>query len=143
MRSAHDFAVAAQSFERVRWRRHGRGRNGLDCGGLLVASLAAIGIACEDTRDYDAGMPPPELLWRLCSAGGDEASWSDQGEGRVALCSWTAGGVARHLAIMLADRRIVHVDATMRRVTVVPAEWLEGRLVAVFRVRGLEYDQPW
>jgi hypothetical protein len=143
MPSARDFAGAAEAFAGTRWRRHGRGRNGLDCGGLLVASLGAVGIVAPDTRDYDAAMPAPDMLWRMCREGGEEAPWSDQGEGRVGICSWREGGEARHIVIMLASRRIVHVDASLRCVTVVPAGWLEGRLIAVFRARGLEYGQPW
>lgn len=143
MTHAREFAAAAEAFAGTRWRRRGRGPAGLDCGGLLVASAAAVGISFEDALSYDAAMPAPELLWRLCRAGGDEAPWTDQGEGRVGLCAWRSGAQPRHLVVMLAGRRIVHVDAIARCVTVVPAEWLGERLVAVFRVRGLEYSEPW
>jgi hypothetical protein len=144
MPTAAEFAGVAEGFAGVRWRRHGRDpRIGLDCGGLLVAGLAALGIAVQDSRDYDARMPPPDLLWRLCRAGGDEQSWSDQGEGRVGLCSWESGGPVRHLVIMLARRRIVHIDADVRRATVVPASWMDSKLVSVFRARGLDYGAPW
>ncbi|MBL8756337.1 MAG: hypothetical protein JNK15_23790 [Planctomycetes bacterium] len=144
MPTAHEFAAAAERMCGVRWRRHGRDPAfGLDCAGIAVAALAAIGITAQDSRDYDAGMPPPELLWRLCRENGEEVPWTDQGEGRVALCRWSNGDDPRHLVVMLARRRIAHVDASLRRVTVVPAGWLDSRLVAVFRARGVEYAEPW
>lgn len=146
MPHAREFAAAAEALAGVRWRRHGRNPvAGLDCGGLPVASLAAVGIVAADSRDYDAAMPPAEFLWRMCRSNGVEQPWGDAGEGRLALCSWGSVAEPRHLAIMLARRRIVHVDAAVRprRVVVVPASWLDGKLVAVFRMHGLDYGAPW
>lgn len=144
MPHARDFAAAVEGFAGVRWRRHGRNpAAGLDCGGLPVAGLAAVGIEAADSRDYDAGMPPAEFLWRMCRANGAEQPWSDCGEGRLGLCSWAGSGEPRHLVVMLARRRIVHVDANVRRVVVVPASWLDGKLVAVFRLSGLDYGDAW
>jgi cell wall-associated NlpC family hydrolase len=141
---ASEFAAAAESFAGVRWRLHGRSRAaGVDCGGLLVAALAEVGIQVADTRDYDARMPSPDLLWRLCRDGGVETTPADCGEGRVGLCRWRSRDDARHLVVMLSGRRIVHVDASVRRVTVVPAEWLDGKLVAVFRAKGVDYGGSW
>lgn len=144
MPHARDFAAAVEGFVGVRWRRHGRNpAAGLDCGGLPVAGLAAVGIAAADSRDYDAGMPPAEFLWRMCRANGTEQPWGDRGEGRLGLCAWTGSVEARHLVVMLARRRIVHVDAHVRRVVAVPASWLDGKLVAVFRLNGLDYGEAW
>lgn len=144
MPHAREFAAAAEALAGVRWRRHGRSpAAGLDCGGLPVAGLAAVGIVATDSRDYDAGMPPSEFLWRMCRSNGVEQPWRDAGEGRLALCSWGSSAAPRHLVVMLARRRIVHVDASVRRVAVVPASWLDGKLVAVFRINGLDYGEPW
>lgn len=144
MPTAHEFAVAAEALVGSRWRRHGRDpRRGIDCGGLLRCALRAIGVEIADSTTHDAGFPPPELLWRLCRAGGDEQHADDCGEGRVGLCSWDTGGPAHHLVVMLDRRRIVHVDAQHRRTLVIPAAWMEQRLAAVFRVRALTYGKPW
>lgn len=144
MTTAREFALAAESLAGVRWRKHGRRpENGFDCGGLLVWALHLVGIEVEARRDYDAAMPPPDMLWNVCRQYGDESSFVDQGEGRVALCAWESGNPARHLSVMLGGRRIVHVDASVRRVVIVPASWLDQRLVAVFRVRGLDYGGSW
>jgi hypothetical protein len=144
MPTAKQFAEIVEGFAGVRWRRHGRDpRIGLDCGGIVVAGLAALGIAVKDSRDYDARMPPPALLWDLCRASCDEQTWDDQGEGRIGLSTWGDGAVPRHLVVMLGGHRIAHVDAGARCVTVVPDGWLEGKLLAVFRVRGLDYGAPW
>jgi cell wall-associated NlpC family hydrolase len=144
MPTAHEFVQAARRMVGSRWRLHGRiPAAGLDCGGLLVAAMADVGIEAVDSLDYDARMPPPELLWSLCRQNGTEQPWSDQGEGRVGLCSWDRGDLPRHLVVMLAERRIAHVDASARRVVEVPAGWLDGRLLSVFRVNQIEYGAPW
>lgn len=144
MPTCSEFAAAVERMSGVRWRKHGRDpAKGLDCGGLPLAGLIALGLPVHDARDYDAGMPPPELLWRVCRAHGDEVAWEDQGEGRIALCSWASGSDPRHIVVMLGRRRIAHVDASVRRVAVVPANWMDNRLVAVFRMRGVEYGTPW
>lgn len=139
-----DFAAAAESFAKVRWRLHGRSRDaGVDCGGLLVAALAEVGIEVPDSRDYDARMPDPELLWRLCRGGGVETDHADCGPGRVGLCRWKTREDPRHLVIMLERRRIVHVYPEVRKVVVVSASWMTGKLVTVFRANNVEYGEPW
>ena len=142
--TAEDFAACCESMRGSRWRLHGRTPSiGLDCAGLVIAAAQEVGIAMQDSRDYDARMPAPELLWGLCTRNGESFGLDDQGTGRVGLCSIKRGGPARHLVVMLDRRRIVHVDSSVRRVTVVPASWTEGRLLSVWRVRGLEYGAPW
>lgn len=144
MPTHYEFAAAAERMAGVRWRMHGRDpAKGLDCGGLLVATMAACAVVAVDSLDYDARMPPPDLLWSLCRQNGTEQPWGDQGAGRVGLCAWEGGDVPRHLVVMLGGRRIVHVHADARRAVVQPAGWLDGHLLAVFRVNGIEYGAPW
>lgn len=141
MPTAREFAASAESMAGVRWRRHGRSpERGFDCAGLPVGCLAMLGVPTVDTRDYDALLPAPERLWAMCRANGQEQPWSDAGEGRVGLCAWRSGDVARHLVVMLSGRRIVHVDPTARGVVVVPSGWLDDRLIAVFRANGVSYE---
>ena len=141
---AKDFAAAAEGMVDVRWRSHGREPHiGLDCGGLLVAALARVGVHVDDSRQYDPRMPGAAFLWRMLRANCDEQDLADQGEGRIGLCRWETGDEPRHLVVMLSGHRIVHVDANARRVVVVPAGWLWGRLLSVFRVRALQYGEPW
>lgn len=144
MPNHYEFAAAAERLCGTRWRHHGRDpAKGLDCGGLLVASMAAVGLTATDSLDYDARMPPPEMLWSLCRQNGVEQLWSDRGAGRVGLCSWPGSPAPRHLVVMLGGQRIVHVHADARKVVVQPAGWLDGRLLAVFRVNHIEYGAPW
>lgn len=146
MPTAREFAAAAESMAGVRWRRHGRSaEKGFDCAGLPVGCLAQLGVPTVDTRDYDALMPSPQVLWRFCRENCQEQPWSDSGDGRIGLCAWRQGDGARHLVVMLSDQRIAHVDPSARGVVVVPAGWLHGRLVAVFRVNGINYEEssPW
>lgn len=142
--SSAQFAAAAEAMVGVRWRKHGRSAaTGVDCAGMIIASLWAIGLPIQDVRNYDARMPDPSLLWAMCRASCTEQPWSDRGEGRVGLCRWSREDAPRHLVVMLHEHAIVHVDAGARRVTRVPANWLDERLLAVFRVNGLEYGEPW
>lgn len=141
---ASRFADAALAMVGTRWRRRSTDpEHGLNCGGLVVAALARVGILVGEPPDHDAGMPPPDMLWSICRTYGDDVPWSDCGEGRVGLCSWSPGGNARHLVVMIAGERIVHCDAMARRVVVSPARWMEGKLLGAFRVRGLNYGDPW
>lgn len=145
MHTAAEFAAAAEALVGTPWRRRScrDPRAGVNCGGLLRAALAAVGIVVPDPPGYDAGMPPPAMLWDVCRAHGQDVPLADCGEGRVGLCTFQHEDEPRHLVVMLARRRIVHVDAIARRVTAVPAGWMDNRLAAVFRVRGLEYGAPW
>ena len=84
------------------------------------------------------------MLWDFCRRGMLEQTFADQGEGRVGLCAWRVGElVPRHIVVMLAERRIVHVHAGARRVVRVSASWLDGKLLGVFRVPGVDYGEPW
>ena len=142
--TCEDFAAAAAALAGVRYRPRGRSAaTGLDCAGIVYAPAAAIGLVLRDTHDYDARMPDPAMLWRLCREGMLEQDLADAGTGRVGLCRWDQQADPRHLVVMLARREIVHVDASYRRVTRVPSSWLDGKLVAVFRLRGVDYGAPW
>ena len=143
--TCEDFAAAAAALEGVRYRPRGRSaETGLDCAGIVHAPARAIGITdLPDRTDYDPFMPDPEMLRQLCREGMEETGIVDSGTGRVGLCCWEGQVEARHLVVMLPKRKIVHVDATYRRVTRVSASWLGSKLVAVFRLRGVDYGEPW
>ncbi|MFY9345585.1 MAG: hypothetical protein WAT39_24050 [Planctomycetota bacterium] len=147
MRTAREFASMAEAQAGVaRWRKYGRDPSvGFDCGGFLLWLLAATGHdvdALMRSRAHDVAMPDPAWVRGLCDRFGDLVPPTDNGEGRVGLCAF--GTVEpRHLVVMLADRRIAHADAQARGVVAVPSSWLDDRLVATYRVRGLEYGAPW
>lgn len=144
--TARQFADAAASLEGVRWRKYGRDpAKGLDCAGPVFAPVRMLGLAdLPDTRDYDAAMPGPEMLWDFCRRGLIEQAFEDQGEGRIGLCKWEGDDPeARHIVVMLEGREIVHVHARAKRVVRVSATWLAGKLLGVFRVPGVEYGPPW
>jgi hypothetical protein len=143
--TSREFAETAASLAGSRWRRYGRDpAKGLDCAGIVHAPTGILGLsALPDTRSYDAAMPGSQMLWDFCRRGLIEQPWEDQGEGRVGLCAWDSNREARHIVVMLANREIVHVHAGARRVVRVPASWMDGKLLGVFRVPGVDYGDPW
>lgn len=142
---ARVFAEAAESLHGTRWCRHGRNPNvGLDCAGLVIAAARAAGFDPRDTTDYDPRMPSTDTLREFCELNGVSADVSDCGEGRVGVCRARQRiGSGCHLVVMLAGRRIAHVDTGARRVVVVSSSWLDGRLLSVWRLRDAEYGSPW
>lgn len=144
MRTCEEFAAAAASLVGVRYRPCGRSvAVGLDCSGMVKVAAAAIGIVLPDVRFYDPYMPDPSVLLRMCQENLIETDATDQGAGRVGLCRWQDDPEPRHLVVMLGGREITHVDASYRRVTKVPASWLDGKLLRTFRLPGVLYGPPW
>jgi len=138
----------------VRYQKGGRGRGGMDCAGPLLYVARKHGIKLPDWMGYDAQRPDPAELYRRLRESLDEYPIEDAGEGRVGLCSWSIDNpeqqvLGRHLVFMVGARAdsagIVHVDATWpsRGVVASPPSWLSNRLLAVFRLRGVEYGPAW
>jgi len=139
-----DFAAAATSLVGVRYRTMGRSVViGLDCYGILFVPAAMIGVHLPNVRDYDPRLPDPARLLIECRTHLIEQDPRDAGPGRIGLCGWEQGGDPRHFVVMLPGRQIVHVDATYRRVTRVPAAWMDSKLVATFRLQGVDYGASW
>jgi len=143
--TGHDYAREAASYEGVRYKTYGRSRQtGLDCFGLVLAPAWGLGIDLPDFRDYDPRCPDPSVVLSRCREHLLEVPFEDAGAGCIAVSQWDnqlAG--ARHLSVLLPGERMVHVDAIRRRVTRVPAGWLEGKLRGVFRIPALEYGGSW
>lgn len=52
MPSSDDLIAVARSYLGVKWRHQGRNRMGVDCVGLVLCSLAELGIPAPDMKGY-------------------------------------------------------------------------------------------
>lgn len=138
-----DIARAARAMVGVRWRPYGRSAAaGVDCGGLVLAVLRAVGKQMQDLRGYDPGYPQAAMLWQACREQLQEVHFADCGPGRIGLCRWENGDAA-HFLVMVDAHEIVHCDARYRRVVCQPAGDLARTLLGAFRVPGIAYGGPW
>lgn len=64
----------ARRWKGVRYLHQGRNRFGLDCGGLIIAVYAALGISLRDFRAYGTEPDPERLVAHLRELFGDEVA---------------------------------------------------------------------
>ena len=128
---------AARSLVGVRFKRMGRSAGGLDCGGLVVLSAAAAGVAIADASDYPfdgGGVIEPTL--RLSMA---EVGWSAARAGDVVtFYVGKHARYARHCAVLTEVGGIIHAHARMRSVvehSTIPPE-LRNATSSAFRLPG-------
>lgn len=125
MRSSEDFVAEARAMVGVKWRLHGRSEKGIDCAGLPIVSLAGVGIGVRDCLNYDARMPDSKLLLDIVNQVCEPTTLDDIGPGRLALTSWGKTRDPRHVCICDEDNRIIHCDASSRRVVSVHKSWMD------------------
>ena len=130
------FIAAARSFLHVPFRHQGRSARGLDCGGLVVVSLVAIGRTPADVAAYGRE-PQGQGLHAACVANFGEPVFGPQMRaGDVLLMRFR--GEPSHVGIVsdypLGGFALIHSYAQVRKVTEhrMDAEWL-GYVTEVFR----------
>lgn len=134
--SGADLAAAAEALVGAPFRLHGRDpASGLDCIGVLAASLAACGRPAHLPTGYalrTRALPGLEAIVSDCAmvpvAGPAQAG--DVLLVRVGACQF-------HLLIALDERRFVHAHAGLRRVVCshMPAGWA---VVGHWRLRAAD-----
>ena len=115
----------------------------MDCVGLLIVPTRSLGIHLPECRNYDPTMPDPAMMRAMLDEHLEPVGLNDCGPGRVGLCRRAPGVDPMHIVVMLRGRRIAHADASVRRIRCDYAEWLDGRIVTVYRVPGIDYGGPW
>jgi cell wall-associated NlpC family hydrolase len=118
--------AAARAAVGTRFRRHGRGADGLDCVGLVAAALTEAGWRGAVPDDYPLATGDPAMIGRVAAAAGLRPV-TDAAPGDVV--AFRSGPGQLHLAIDTGDG-VIHADAGLRRVVERPgvAPWpLVGR----------------
>jgi cell wall-associated NlpC family hydrolase len=126
MTRGHELAKAAASFLGVRFLLHGRDpRYGLDCVGLVAASLKSVGVQSHEPSGY--GLRNSSIAQWLPSANksGLTQVRSEVVAGDILLLQ--PGPAQHHLLIAEGTTSVIHAHAGLRRVVRQP---LSENLVA-------------
>jgi hypothetical protein len=120
----------------VRFRHLGRSRRGVDCAGLLLGSMAAIGRPIVDLEAYGREPLGDGLRGMLVANLGEALPKAEMQPGDVALLRFR--GEPTHVALLgdylYGGCSLIHAYAAVKKVVEhrIDAEWL-GNIVEVFR----------
>lgn len=123
------FIAAARSMMHVRWRHQGRNKQGLDCAGLVVYSLRAIGRQVADAVGYSREPYHGTLEQLVRENLGDPLPAAQMQEGDVPLIRFRDFKL-RHCGIVtnypFGGFSLIHAFAQNREVTEhrIDAEWM-------------------
>lgn len=135
MATPEDLVEEARRWVGTPWVHQGRTRNGIDCAGLLVVSVTALGIEVQDRTDYEREPYQGSLMSHLSSylrrAPGNQIK-----PGRIGV--FTESRFPCHVGIFSEIGGVTHlIHAYARRRQVVEEPFMEGH--AGFRLIGC-YD---
>ena len=122
---------AAKACEGTPFHHQGRAPGlGLDCIGLIVAALRAIGVAVDDRTDYRPRPDGVSLIAALEAHGARRVETIEAGDVLV----FRYDQQPQHVALALSGERMVHAFAPAGKVveSEIGAYW-KRRLVAVYR----------
>ena len=137
MVTSQDVADQAELLVGSRWQRNGRGP-GLDCAGLVVVSATNAGLSIQDCRSYDVRCPPAGLMTEFCMANGDMMSSSVRDPGTVVLIRIPGFAGVSHMGIVSSYDRVIHMDASRRRVVVESFDWLDAKCHLTMKLHGCD-----
>ena len=130
------FLDAARSFLGVPYRLHGRTRNGVDCLGLVLASVHAAGGPLLKAGGYALrNIDTQRFLPLSAQAGFLPCSWTGEEKADGDVWLLRTGPALNHCAILDGDS-LIHAHAGLRRVVrqPIPNDW---QLLAAFRMKGV------
>lgn len=115
MKRSEKFAIAASGFLGVRFRLHGRDPSaGLDCVGLVVASLREIGIEARNPQGYTLRNRAIDR-W-LCCAGHSELYTINAPVAAGDVLLVRAGPEQYHVLVAECATSVIHAHAGLGRV---------------------------
>jgi hypothetical protein len=135
--TAGDLVIRARSYVGTPWKHRGRGREGLDCAGLLIAVASDLGLDHPGKLTYER-MPSVELIDSLLKEYATKTNvWALGCFARIAVAKrW------QHLGIIATSESgeftLIHAYYTVGRVCEhrIDARW-KRRIVDVWQMKGI------
>lgn len=136
MTRAEHFVAAARTWLGVPFRYQGRSENGIDCVGVVVESLATLGISL-DVEPYGKQVSGDTVLRQL-QAIGRRVLFAEARPGDIAVLNYR--GESNHIGILTGERTMIHSLAFARRVVEQPLTHPDIQLywVGLYRLNCLE-----
>lgn len=126
----------ARSYIGTRWRHRGRSRYGIDCIGLIVASLKAAGFTMRDRVDYGREPWRDGLEREMHEHFGDPIPRAEWRAGDVAMMRWENRPEAGHVGLIAQGPHgltLIHSHSMSSVIEHhIDAHW-ESLILAVFR----------
>jgi cell wall-associated NlpC family hydrolase len=130
------FIAAARTYLGVRFKHQGRSRNGVDCVGLCVLAMQAIGRTCFDAKIYSRHAQKQGLRAALVRNLGEPVPKDQMRDGDIALMAFASE--PSHVGIVtnysLGGFALLHTFAQMKKVVEhrMDEQWM-GYISEVFR----------
>ena len=106
------FVAEVRSWLGVRFRYQGRDRKGTDCVGVVVLSLAALGVSLQ-VAPYGKKVTSDAVLYQL-KANGHRVKFSEAKPGDIALLNYR--GESNHIGVLTGEGTMIHSLAHAKRV---------------------------
>lgn len=140
MNKVEQMIEAARACEGTPFHHQGRAKGlGLDCIGLIVHALRAVGVEVADRTDYRPRPDGTSLIAALQAHGATRVAAIEAGDVLV----FRYDQQPQHVALAVSSERMIHAFAPAGKVveSEIGAYW-RRRLVAVFRF-GFESSDKW
>lgn len=121
------------TWEGVPFHHQGRSSAGVDCAGLIVCALAALGIATDVPRDYTTNAAGALLLPWLDGSPLLEAAALNEEPQAGDVLAFRIGRSVQHLGVAIGDGSMVHAIRTAGVATVTLSAMWRYRLAARYR----------
>lgn len=133
---AERFVAEVRGWLGVRFRYQGRDRKGIDCVGVVVLSLAKMGIELK-VAPYGKFVTGDSVLYQL-RANGHRVDFASAKPGDIALLNYR--GQSNHIGVLTGEGTVIHSLAFAKRVVEQSLDHpqVKPHWVALYRLNCLE-----
>jgi len=130
------FVAEVRSWLGVRFRYQGRNRKGIDCVGVVVLSLATLGVSLR-VEPYGKQVSSDSVLSQL-RANGRRIEFSEAQSGDIAVLNYR--GESNHIGVLTGEGTVIHSLAHAKRVVEQPLNHPDVKpyWVGLYRLHCLE-----